>query len=149
MTLRKVLLVGSLLLFGIGAYSLGFAIYERAPPYTFGPFCTYDLTYGLNITIEVDGKRYSSSAVNQLSRSRKWIAEINSCPQAYGTAVAFRLANNRLVLLSSFICQEGIAAFDDTHGGQYPGKFANAMKERRKVELTSLCFGVPRYRAHA
>ena len=33
-----------------------FLIYQRTPPYTFDPTCTYDLTYRLDVTIEVAGK---------------------------------------------------------------------------------------------
>ena len=59
------------------ACGLMFFIHERAPPYSFSAFCTYDLTYRLNVTIEVAGTRYSSEVVRQQSRSRRWVQEIN------------------------------------------------------------------------
>ena len=42
---------------GVPAVACGlmFFVYERAPPYSFSAFCTYDLTYRLNVTIEVGG----------------------------------------------------------------------------------------------
>jgi hypothetical protein len=126
-----------------------FVIYERVPPYTFDPFCTYDLTYRLNVTIEAEGQQYSSEVVHQLSRSRRWIREMNSagCQQTHGTALSFRLANNRLVLISSWICPKAKEAFDDTpYGYKYPGSFAQAMREHRRVDLTSLCVSVHRDR---
>jgi hypothetical protein len=131
------------------AFGLMFAFYEQAPPYTFDPFCTYDLTYRLNVTIEAEGQQYLSEVVHQLSRSRRWIAEMNSggCQQTHGTALSFRLANNRLVLISSSICPKAQRAFDDTpYGYKPPGSFAQAMREHRRVDLTSLCVSVHRDR---
>lgn len=130
------------------AYAVLFVIYKRTPPYTFNPFCTYDLTYRLNVTIEADGQQYSSEVVRQLSRSRRWISEMNAgCQQTRGTALSFRLANNRLVLIGSWICPKGQLAFDDTlYGYKYPGNFVQAMRENRRVDLTSLCVSLHRDR---
>src|SRR5205085_1026246 len=120
----------------------------RAPPYTFDPFCTYDLTYRLNVTIEADGQQYSSEVVHQLSRSRRWISELNSgCQQTYGNAVSFRLADNRLVLINSRICPKARRAFEDSpYRYEYPRSFAQAMREHRRVDLTSFCVSVHRDR---
>src|SRR5262249_6713906 len=124
-----------------------FVMYERTPPYTFNPFCTYDLTYRLNVTIEADGQQYSSEVVRQLSRSQKWVGTINSgCQQTRGTALSFRLADNRVVLISSLICPKAQRAFDDTPQ-KYPGSFAQAMREHRTVDLTSLCVSLHRDRS--
>src|ERR1700744_152909 len=87
----------------IGVCGLILFIYERVPPYTFSPFCTYDLTYRLKVNIEVAGTQYASEVVLQEYRSREWIQVINyaGCPQTYGSALSFRLEDNRLVLLAA------------------------------------------------
>ncbi len=125
-----------------------FAVYKRTPPNTFDPFCTYDLAYRLNVTIDADGQQYSSEVVRQLSRSRRWIRELNGagCLPTVGTTLSFRLANNGVVLVSSLICQKAQEAFDDTpYGYKYPGDFARAMREHRRVDVTSLCDGLHRH----
>jgi hypothetical protein len=128
-----------------------YIIYERTPPYTFEPFCTYDLTHRLNVTIEAAGKQYSSEVVTQLSRSRNWVAVMNSggCQQTHGTALSFRLADDRLVLISSRICPKAERAFADTVDAYYARDFARAMNERRKIDLTSFCIGVGRDRGRS
>jgi hypothetical protein len=82
--------------------------YAFSPPYTFNPFCTYDLTYRLRVTLEAEGKQYTSEAVRQKSRSRRWISTMNhgGCPSSKGTTLAFRLDDNRLVLIGSAICRD-------------------------------------------
>jgi hypothetical protein len=35
------------------AFGLLFVVYERGPPNTFDPFCTYRLAYRLNVTIKL------------------------------------------------------------------------------------------------
>jgi hypothetical protein len=122
-------------------------IYERAPPNTFNPFCTYDLTYRLNVTIEADGKQYSSKVVHQLSRPRKWVNVVNSnfegCPQARGKILLFRLADNRLVGIKSDICWSAVLALADTpYAYDHSDDFAQAMKEHRRVDVTSFCMGL-------
>jgi hypothetical protein len=97
------------------ACSFAFVAYQRAPAYRFRPFCSNDLTYRLNVTIEVARKQYSSEVVNQTSRARTWLAVIHGgCEQTYGTALSFRLADNRLVLMSAYICQNARRAIADT-----------------------------------
>jgi hypothetical protein len=57
----------------------------------------------------------------------------------HGTALSFRLANNRLVLISSTICPNAQRAFDATpYGYNPPGSFAQAMREHR---CASACIG--------
>src|ERR1700732_4579383 len=87
-----------------------YPIYRRSPPYTFDPTCTYDLTYRLTATIELGGERYSSEVVHQRSRSRRWVQEMNSggCQQTYGTALSFRLADHRLILVGSEVCSAAL-----------------------------------------
>src|SRR5215831_5750321 len=107
----------------LAALSYGaFVIYQRSPPNTFNLFCTYDFAYRLNVTIEVDGQQYTSEVIRQLSRSRPWVKELNrdGCKPTIGTASSFRLANNRLVLVSSKICADAIKAFEDP---RHPGDF--------------------------
>jgi hypothetical protein len=124
-------------------FCLMFAIYQHAPLYTFNPFCTYDLAYRLNVTIEVEGKQYASEVVNQSSRPRGWVSLINPfCHQTVGTAIPFRLGDNRLVLMSSYICPKARQAF--TRDDYYPRDFSEAIKERRKIDLASLCIGIHR-----
>jgi hypothetical protein len=129
------------------AFGLMFVVYERAPPNTFDPFCTYRLAYRLNVTIEIGEKQYSSEVVSQLSQSRKWVETINSgCRQTLGTAVPFRLGDNRLVLIHSYICPKALNALADTGKEYRSDDFVQAMREHRKADLTSLCVGVSRNR---
>jgi hypothetical protein len=128
-----------------GVLAVGYAF---SPPNTFHPLCTYDLTYRLRVTLEADGKQYASEVVHQKSKSRRWIMTLNSggCRSSKGTALAFRLADNRLVLIGSTICREAehILAYgrENVHY-EYP---ARAMRDRRKVDVSSLCIGVVRSR---
>jgi hypothetical protein len=130
------------------AFGLMFVVYERAPPNTFDPFCTYRLAYRLNVTIEIGEKQYSSEVVSQLSQSRKWVEPINSagCRQTLGTTVPFRLRDNRLVLIHSYICPKALNALADTGKEYRSDDFVQAMREHRKADLTSLCVGVSRNR---
>ena len=128
--------------------------YMLSPPYSFHPFCTYDLTYRLRVTLEAEGKQYSSEVVRQQSRSRNWIETMNSggCPSNTGTALAFRLGDNRLVLLSSNICLGAKRIFatgfkySPVNGKpiSYAEEAARAMWENRKVDVTSHCAGISR-----
>lgn|ERR1700676_4037552 len=128
------------------ALGLMIIIFERAPPHTFDPFCTYDLTYRLNVVIEADGRQYSSKAVRQIVRERRWVRGLfyNSCTPANGSTVSFRLADNRLVLIGSGICQKAELALADRNAYFVAPEFADAMREHRKVDLISFCAGVRR-----
>ena len=121
-----------------------YAVYRLTPPNNFDPFCTYDLTYRLNVTIEVGGRQYSSQVVHQESHSRRWIEVMNSagCLETYGKAVPFRLADDRVVLLRSFICQKAKQQFANSLDEYYHHKFSAAMSEHRKVDLTPYCSGI-------
>jgi hypothetical protein len=126
---------------------LMFAIYGRAPQHRFRPFCITDLAYRLNVTIEFTGMQYSSVVVSQRSHSLGWLALIHGgCEQTHGTALSFRLADNRLVLIGSFICSKATRAFADAQEDYYSNNFSHAMREHRKADLTSLCVGVSRDR---
>jgi hypothetical protein len=112
------------------------------PPYTFDPFCTYDLSYRLNARIEVDGKQYSSEVTRQNSRSKQWVQVMNSagCQQTYGTALSFRLADNRAVLIGTQICSDAEKKFADP-SYEYPPTYIQAMRERRTIDPVPSCRG--------
>ena len=132
------------------------------PPYTFSAVCTYDLTYRLTLTIDVGGKQYTSEVVHQQSRSREWISVMNSsgCQQTYGTAVPFRLADDRLILLRSHICGAAQRQFREppNYGKPNVGRYYSALKERekdpfaramaehRKIDVVRYCAGISRDR---
>jgi hypothetical protein len=128
------------------AFGFVFVAYQRAPSYTFNPFCANDLTYRLNVTIAVAGQQYSSQVVSQTSHARTWLAAINGgCAQTRGTALSFRLADNRVVLIDSHICPKARRAMVDTpNDHEYVDVYAQAMQEHRKVDLSSFCIGVRR-----
>jgi hypothetical protein len=129
------------------ACGLAFVVYQRSPPNTFNPFCTYRLAYRLNVSLEIGGKQYASEVVRQLSQSRQWISTMNSgCRQGLGMAMPFRLEDNRLVLISSYICPKALHALADTGKEYRSDDFVQAMREHRKVDVTSLCVGVSRNR---
>jgi len=86
----------------------GAALYLIMPPYTLNPFCTYDLIEQVQVTIDVDGTKYSSEIVHQNSFSRKWIEVMNGsgCSQTLGTVLAYVLADGKVLLLPPPICAE-------------------------------------------
>jgi hypothetical protein len=135
-----------LMLGGIGAAALAcgliYTVPDRDTLRTFRPFCINDLTYRLNVTIEAAGKQYSSGVVSQTSHSLGWLALIHGgCQQTHGTALSFRLADNRVVLMSSYICPKARQAFKDA---LYKDEYAQELKWQRKMDLTSLCIGMYR-----
>jgi hypothetical protein len=125
----------------LGATAL---VARTIPPNTFNPLCTYDLTYRLNATIEVGGRQYTSQVVVQGAHSRDWIARINTagCRSTYGTALPFRLADDRVVLLRPHLCRAARRALAGTEKDYEAGNFRRAMAERRTVEVTRLCNGI-------
>lgn len=144
---RKLVWSGALTVAGGLVLYLLFAIYGREPPHRFRPFCITDLTYRLNVTIEFAGNQYSSVVVSQKSHSLGWLALIHGgCEQTHGTAVSFRLPDNRLVLINSYICPNARRAFADTREDYDSNNFTPAMREHRKVDLIPLCIGVRRDR---
>src|SRR5580698_8456759 len=99
---------------GVPLYLLyaGVTAYERAPPNSFSPFCSSTLTYRLNVTIETEGKQYSAFVVRQKLRPREWIKTLGGCYEVLGLALAFRLADNRLVLMNSYLCPKAWDFFE-------------------------------------
>jgi hypothetical protein len=141
---KRFLLCLAIVVAGISAYT----IYRRSPSYTFNPTCTYDLTYRLTATIELGGERYSSEVIHQRSRSRKWVQEINSggCQQTYGTALSFRLADHRLILVGSAVCSAALQKLAGSLKDFYNDDYAAAMVQHRKLDLLPLCTGIGRPR---
>ena len=130
----------------VAACAAAFIFYERSPPNTFNPLCTYDLAYRETVTLEVGGRQYTAEAVNQLTRSAHWIEGLNSrgCPQLRGTVLSFRLADNRLILIGMGMCQKAFETFEttDRNGAVYDGR--EAMRAHRKVDIAAKCFGIHR-----
>jgi hypothetical protein len=110
--------------------------------------CTYDLTYRLIATIELDGQRYSSEVVHQRSRSRNWLAAMNmsGCSQTYGTTLSFRLPDHRLILVGSEICWAALRELAGSLGDFSSANYVTAMVQHRKLDVTSLCTGISRPR---
>ena len=133
--IKRSLRLSGILTIACGLIFAGFYLYASAPPHTFNPFCTYSIAYRLNVTIETGGKQYSSTVTRKFSRARqKWMDWINPwCQQPLGTALAFRLDDNRLVLMATRICPKAKYAKDD---------FTDAMNTKRKVDVASSCRGV-------
>jgi len=132
---------------GAGAMTLGMLLaavdaYDRIPPNTYNLFCTYTLAYRLNVTIETEGRQYSSTVVRQKLKPREWIKTLGGCHETLGTVLAFRLADNRLVLISTYLCPGAWEAFAGTHRNYIYDNFFDAISERRKIDVTSLCMGV-------
>jgi hypothetical protein len=127
-----------------GAIFVAYTYAPEATPTTFNLFCTYPLAYRLNVTIEAGGKQYSSTAVRRFWRARSWRSLIpGACDKPLGTALAFRLDDNRLVLIGAYICPKAQKAMADKRDHfQYPDDFTDAMKEQRKVDVASHCVGV-------
>jgi hypothetical protein len=100
----------------------------------------------LNVTIEAGGRQYSSTVVRQQLKPREWIKTLGGCHETIGTALAFRLADNRLVLIHPRLCQNAWEAFAGGHQNYIYDDFRDAMRERRKVDVTSLCSGLSKDR---
>jgi hypothetical protein len=115
------------------------------PSYSFSLLCTYDVTYRVTGTIEVDGARYSSTATHQQSRSREWVQQINSagCQQTHGTVLSFRLPDDRVVLAGTGICSRALREMSDTKK-DYPRSYTTAMREGSTVDVGHLCRGIGR-----
>lgn len=117
--------------------------YQRAPPNSFSPFCTYTLTYRLDVTIETEGKQYSGFVVKQKLRPRDWIATLGGCYEVLGRALAFRLADNRLVLMNSNLCPKAFDYFEGNNLRYQLGiDLDAAMRERHKIDVMSYCRAV-------
>jgi hypothetical protein len=114
---------------------------SSTPATAFDLFCTYDLNYRLTATIEVDGRQYTSSVIRRQTRSRDWIYNLNSngCRPTHGTALAFRLSDNRAVLAPTRICNEARETF--AAPPRSAPSYARAMSEQRSVDLMKACRG--------
>src|SRR6266404_2220312 len=120
------------------------------PRISLNPFCSVRFAYRLDVTIEVDGRRYASKAISELQHNR-----INTggwCNQSVGSIIAFRLADDRLVLLHAALCRAAVSVFAGGHDAtptdqgneedRADDSFIAAMKEHKKVDLIALCAGM-------
>ena len=86
---------------------------------------------------------YNLLRVWSASSRIRWIATINSgWRRTLGTAASFRLDDNRLILIGTYICPKALEALAGSRQDYTADNFAGAMMERRKVNVTSLCMGV-------
>jgi hypothetical protein len=85
-----------------------------SPDNSYSLLCKYTEIYRVTATIEVEGAQYKSEVVRQNLTSRDWIRNLNSggCPETHGTALSFRLKDNRVVLLRSELCHDAIKALE-------------------------------------
>lgn len=95
----------------IGAAGMGALLVAiwQSPPNTFHPTCTYTVNARVSADVEIRGERLSSSVVYQNSRSRRWLAMINSagCDQWYGDVLTYRLADDSVLIVPTQICRKG------------------------------------------
>jgi hypothetical protein len=75
------------------------------PPYSFDLTCSLDISYRNDVAIEVDGRRYAATTYSVRGKVEPWASDLLSgCNQRDGMATAFRLADNRLVLIPNALC---------------------------------------------
>jgi hypothetical protein len=102
----------------LGAACASFMIVAiwRSPPYSFHPTCTYTVNASVTADVEIRGQELSSTVVYQDSRTRQWIAMLNSagCKQSYGNALTYKLADDRILLIPTQICHSGAKILDES-----------------------------------
>lgn len=110
----------------IAAIVFAFAVWA-SPTYSFHPMCTYAVNARMTADVEIAGQKLSSTVVYQKSHSRQWIAGLNSagCQALYGTALTYKLANDRVLLVPTHMC----------HGG------AKVLASAGHVDVLSACTG--------
>lgn len=98
----------SILLGGVACLTALVFLAYKSPPYTFHPLCTYRSLSKITVKISVAGEVHRSSVVHQATRSRRWIAIMNSggCKSSHGTALAFKLNDGNAVLMPSAMCHK-------------------------------------------
>jgi hypothetical protein len=137
-------------LIGIAAltavYGFLHILYERgAQRIIFDAFCRQDFSYRLNVTIEFDGKPYSSKVIGAVSHPR--VQTGGTCGDPVGSILPFRTEDNRLVLLYAGICDKAADSFADGERGDRANvNLANAMRQHRRLNLAPLCIGLVRNR---
>ncbi len=101
---------GSLIVAGLVFFGLWIWF---SPPNSFHPLCTYTVNARVSAEVEVSGEKLSSTVVHQNSRSRQWIAIMNSagCKQRYGNALVYRLANDSVLIIPARLCSAAGKAF--------------------------------------
>ncbi|KUO65028.1 MAG: hypothetical protein APF80_10575 [Alphaproteobacteria bacterium BRH_c36] len=92
----------------VGLILIGFTIW-RSPVYSFHPTCTYTVNARVIADVDIEGEKLSAAVVHQNSRSRRWIAMMNSagCQQQYGDALTYRLSDDRVLIIPSRLCRAG------------------------------------------
>jgi hypothetical protein len=132
------------------------AYVQGHPRISLNPFCGVTFAYRLNVTIEFDGKHYSSELIGELLRNR--INTGGVCTQSVGSILPFRLEDNRLVLISAHLCSKAVTMFAGGHdggasvqgnerdGGLADDAFIVAMNKHQKINLAPLCAGVSQNR---
>jgi hypothetical protein len=98
-----------------------------SPTNSFHPICNYTVNARVSADVVIGGQELSSTVVYQNSRSRGWIAMLNSggCNQSYGTALTYRLANDRVLIVPTQICR----------------KAEEALSGFGRVDILSVCTG--------
>ena len=81
----------------------------QSPTYSFHPLCTYTVNAQISADVVIAGQKLSSTVIYQDGRSRQWIAMINSagCKPMEGNALTYRLAKDRVLIVSAQICHAG------------------------------------------
>jgi hypothetical protein len=97
-----------------GAAYLSFSFWF-SPSYSFHPLCTYTVNARVSADVEIAGQKLSSTVVYQNSRSRRWIATMNSagCKRTHGTVLTFKLASGGVLIIPSRICHKGAEVLED------------------------------------
>lgn len=139
----------------VGAIAALAIAYEKGQPRSsLNPFCGVRFAYRLNVTIEVKGEQYSSSATGELQKNR--ISTGGVCRQEIGSVLPFRLSDNRLVVVYAGLCRAAVKEFaggqdaepwdSGLKAGTADDAFKAAMKEHKKRDIAQLCLGISRDR---
>ncbi len=120
---------------------------SQSPPNSYDLFCTYDLIYRLDATIEVDGRIYSSTVTHQRAHSRRWIAMMNQsgCIPTHGTALVFRLDDGRVFLGRVHLCRDAtnkLGRISPQQIARFEEDFTRAMQQERDVDVMMHCRGI-------
>ena len=116
------------------------------PPYIFPSIM--HLRSHLSFASHFGGRRaaillkWSFKDLAREDRSSQCSAPVASRPM--GPRWRLRLDDNRLILLSSNICQAAKRAIADGSKRTYAADVARAMREHRKVDVAPLCMGISR-----
>jgi hypothetical protein len=132
---------------GAGLAVIGYGLLTAKPADTLGLLCTYDIAYRVQATIQVGDETQTAEVIFRETSSSRWIAQMNSagCLPTHGTAIAYRLADNRVVLVESRICTEAKRAFADPRSlySNSPGPdYLVATQKQVEIDLGKFCVGL-------